>query len=187
MPFSEESAKYFASRNIQLASLKHNTKIGIFGSFYMSRKDDLLSLKKFLCDNGYNARISEDLDTRLQHERKARDPAYDRKLSDELINTSDIFLFILPREHDGDPPNLIQSVSMEIERLHTLSECGQKSEKYVAVFIEEGLRGKMGGVCEGLLGVKTNDWSCNDFKDIQEIFKPARQFCMNCIQDMYCY
>ena len=64
---------------------------------------------------------------------------------------SDIHIFVLPRERGDEPSNLIQSVSMEIERLHTLSESGRKSERYVAVYAENDLLGKMGGVCEGLL------------------------------------
>lgn len=46
MPFSKESVEYFTLRNNQLASLKHQTKIGIFGSFSKSRKAGLLALKK---------------------------------------------------------------------------------------------------------------------------------------------
>lgn len=187
MPFSKESADYFSERNRQLASLKRRTKIGIFGSFYGSRKAGLLALKKFLCDNGYDARISEDLDARPGHEREDRDPACDRKLSEKLIRESDIHIFVLPREQEDDPSNLIQSVSMEIERLHTLGECGKISAKYVAVYTEKDLLGKMGGVCEGLLLLKTGDWSIQEFNEIQEIFRPARQFCINCIQDMYCF
>ena len=185
MPFSKESVEYFSYRNKQLASLKRQTKIGIFGSFSGQRKAGLLALKKFLCDNGYYARISEDLDSRPRQERKKRDPECDRKFSENLIKESDIHIFILPKEQEGEPSNLIQSVSMEIERLHTLSECGQKSEKYVVIFAEGNLMGTMGGVCEGLLLSKKGDWPVLEFKDIQEIFKPARQFCMNCIQDMY--
>jgi hypothetical protein len=187
MSFSNESVDYYSLRNKQLASLKHHTKIGIFGSFSGSRKAELLALKKFLCDNGYNARISEDLDKRPDHERKKRDPECDRKLSEILIEESDIHIFILPREQEDEPSNLIQSVSMEIERLHTLSECGKKSDKYVAIYAEKDLLGKMGGVCEGLLLAKTGDWSIQEFNEIQEIFKPARQFCLNCIQDRYSF
>lgn len=187
MPFSKESIDYFSQRNKQLAALKRHTKIGIFGSFSGSRKDELLALKKFLCDNGYNARISEDLDKRPEHERKKRDPACDRKFSEKLIKVSEIHIFVLPREHEGEPSNLIQSVSMEIEHLHTLSECGKKSDKYVAIYAEKELLGKMGGVCEGLLLLKTGDWSIQEFNEIQEIFKPARQFCINSIQDMYSF
>jgi hypothetical protein len=187
MPFSKESVEYFSHRNKQLVSLKHQTKIGIFGSFSGSRKTGLLSLKKFLCDNGYNACMSEDLDKRPFHERMKRDPACDRKLSEKLIKDSDIHIFILSKEHEGEPFNLIQSVSMEIERLHTLSDCGQKSEKYVVIYAEAGLMGTMGGVCEGLLLLKKEDWSVGEFKNIQEIFRPARQFCMNCILDMYSF
>lgn len=187
MSFSEESGHYYSERKTQFDRLKIDTPIGIFGSFTGSRKTGLLALKKFLCDNGYNARISEDLDKRSDHERKKRDPACDRKLSEKLITESDIHIFVLSREHDGEPANLIQSVSMEIERLHTLNECGQKSGKYVAVYAETGLIGTMGSVCDGLLIAKDGDWAVEEYDEIQEIFKSARQFCMNCILDTYRY
>lgn len=187
MPFSKESVEYFTLRNNQLASLKHQTKIGIFGSFSKSRKAGLLALKKFLCDNGYNARTSEDLDKRSLPERLKRNPVCDRKISEKLIRESDIHIFILAKEQEGEPSNLIQSVSMEIEQLHTLSVCGQQSDNYVVIFAETGLIGTMGGVCEGLLLSKRRDWPVGEFTDITEIFLPARQFCMNCILDMYSF
>ena len=111
----------------------------------------------------------------------------DRKLSEKLIRESDIHIFILAKEQEGEPSNLIQSVSMEIEQLHTLSVCGQKSDNYVVIFAETGLIGTMGGVCEGLLLSKRRDWPFGEFTDITEIFLPARQFCMNCILDMYSF
>jgi len=185
MPFSKESVEYFFRRSKQLVNLKKETKIGIFGSFFGGRKAALIALKNFLLEDGYNARISEDLDRRPLNERKKNDPVCDRKLSEKLIRESDIHIFVLPCEHEDEPSNLIQSVSMEIEHLHTLSKCGQKSEKYVAVYTEAGLIGTMGGVCEGLLASKKGDWPIEEFDDIREVFKPARQFCMNCIQDMY--
>jgi hypothetical protein len=102
-----------------------------------------------------------------------------------LIMESDIHIFVLVQARENEPDNLIQSVSMEIERLHTLDDCGQKSANYVAVYAERGLKGTMGSVCEGLLLSKNGDWSVGEFDEIQELFRPARQFCMNCIQDLY--
>ncbi len=119
MSLSEESVYYYSERKKQFDRLKKETPVGIFGSFYGSRKRDLLSLKEFLLLAGYNARISEDLDRRTDADREIEDPVLDRKLSDELIASSDIHLFILVRQRDENPANLIQSVSMELEHLHT--------------------------------------------------------------------
>jgi hypothetical protein len=185
MTLSEETSHYYSERRKQFDHYKRNTPIGIFGSFYKSRKPGLISLKEFLFNAGYYPRISEDLDTRKGKDRKIKDPVVDRELSERLIAESDIHLFVLVRERKNEPDNLIQSVSMEIERLHTLDNCGQKSAKNVAVYAETGLIGTMGSVCEGLLLSKNGDWQVQEFTEIQEIFKPARQFCMNCIQDMY--
>jgi hypothetical protein len=185
MPFTRESVEYFSRRNKQLDNLKANTKIGIFGSFYKTRKSDLLSLKKFLTDCGYFARISEDLDTRKAPHKQ--DSAYSRELSIRLVMESDIHLFILPYQKNTDSKHLIQSVSMEIERLVTLEECREKSARYCAIYLEKGLRGTMGSVFEGLIDLKKDDWVIDDFESIEDIFKSARQFCLNCIMDMYSF
>ncbi len=187
MSLSEESNRSYSERRKRLDRLKRNTPIGIFGSFYEPRKRDLISLKEFLSNAGYNPRISEDLDVRTGKERKRRDPVSDRELSERLIAESDIHIFVMVHERENEPDNLIQSVSMEIERLHTLDDCGQKSADHVAVYAETGLIGTMGGVCEGLLLSKKGDWMVEEFDDIQELFRPARQFCLNCILDMNNY
>lgn len=182
MPFSNESKEFYRLRKNRLDSIKKNTLIGIFGSFYKTRKPDLLTVKNFLLQNGYNARISEDLDTLTENARKKIDCAiYDRELSERLITESDIHIFVLVRQRKSEPENLIQSVSMEIEHLHTLDRCGQKSGKYVAVYAETGLIGTMGALIEGLLRSKKGDWDIEEYDEIQEICIHTRQFCMNCI------
>jgi hypothetical protein len=185
MSLSDESNRYYAERRKHLEHLKHTTPIGIFGSFHASRKQELLSLKEYLLDAGYHPRISEDLDMRHGMERDRRDPVLDRVLSERLIDESDIHIFVLVHERENEPGNLIQSVSMELERLYTLEECGRKSAGYVAVYAETGLVGTMGSVCEGLLLTKKDDWHVQEFDDLQDIFRSARQFCMNCILDRY--
>jgi hypothetical protein len=187
MTFPEGPDGNYSDRKKQFDRLKRDTPIGIFGSFYPSRKTGLLALREFLWEAGYYPRISEDLLAKKDQNRKKRDTLSDRELSERLIAESDIHLFVLVRGRDDEPRNLIQSVSMEIERLHTLDDCGQKSAKYVAVYAETGLIGTMGSVCEGLLLSKKGDWVIEEFDTIQEIFKPARQFCFNCIQDKYRY
>ena len=187
MPFPNESIDDFSKREDRFDNLKQHTPVGIFGSFYGSRKSDLISLQQFLQDSGYHARISENLDTRGKKDRKKKDPVYDRELSETLIMESDIHIFVLVLPKEGEPENLIQSVSMEIERLHTLDSCGHTSADYVAIYAEKGLIGTMGAVCEGLLLSKEGDWEIEEFEEIHEIFKPARQFCLNCILDRYTF
>jgi hypothetical protein len=183
MSLPEASVNDYSERRKHLERIKRNTPIGIFGSFYPSRKQDLILLREFLGEAGYCARISEDLNTGREKESKKKDSLLDRELSERLIAESDIHLFVLVHSRKNEPDNLIQSVSMEIERLHTLDECGQKPAKYVAVFSETGLIGTMGSVCEGLLASKEGDWIIEEFSDIREILRPARQFCLNCVLD----
>jgi len=185
MTLSEEPDGRYSERRKQFDRFKRDTPIGIFGSFYPPRKTGLIALKRFLWEAGYNPRISEDLLMKKDQDRKNLDTRMDRRLSERLIAESDIYIFILVRRKADEPDNLIQSVSMEIERLYTLDDSGLKSADYVAVYAERGLAGTMGSVCKGLLVSKQGDWVVEEFDDIRDIFRPARQFCMNCILDLY--
>jgi hypothetical protein len=187
MPLSEEETEYFAGRTKRLAELKATTKIGIFGSFFESRKNDLLALKNYLLENGYDARISEDLDIRDSASREGLDPLNDLNLSESLIMDSDIHIFVLPARRGKEPEHLIQSVSMEIEHLYISDSYGKKSAKYVIVCVEKGLRVTMGGVCRGLLLKKEQDWIVFEFDEIAEIFQSIRQACLNFILEMSDY
>lgn len=176
-------------RDLRLASLdsfKKSIRIGIFGSFYNSRKDDLLQLRDYLRNSGYTqARISEDLDERSKDERQIDNPIINRDLSIQLINESDIHIFILCMRKESEPPNLIQSVSMELERIFTLRETGNLNANYVGVYIEKPLRDTGGGVFRGLVMTMENDWVIEDFDDIQDIFKPVMFFCLDSIRDIH--
>lgn len=185
MPLSEGETGCYAERIKRLAELKSTIKIGIFGSFFEPRKGGLLAIKQYLRENGYNARISEDLDPRNDDEKKQSDPVYDLNLSEDLIMDSDIHIFVLPARRKGEPEHLIQSVSMEIEHLYTSEMYGKKSAKYVLVCIEKGLIETMGGVCKGLLLKKEGDWIVIEFNELSEIFVQIKQTCMDFMLDMY--
>ncbi|MCK9276587.1 MAG: hypothetical protein M0P22_00680 [Methanoculleus sp.] len=133
-----------AYRLARVAAVKEQTPIAIYGSFYRERKQDLLLLRDYLRDPslGYSARISEDLDTVTPGQRS---PVRDREASELLIRKSDIHIFVMPRRREGEPDTLLQSVSMELERLNTLIECGAKRDQQVAVFSSAGLWRPPGG------------------------------------------
>lgn len=160
-----------SDRNLRLAlldSFKKSIRIGIFGSFYNSRKDDLIQLRDYLRKSGYTqARISEDLDERSEEERQIDTPIINRNLSIQLINESDIHIFILCMRKESEPPNLIQSVSMELERICTLREIGILNANYVGVYTEKQLLETGGGVFKGLVMTMANDWVIEEFEDIQ--------------------
>ena len=83
MSLSEESNDYYSERRRQFELLKKNTPVGIFGSFYGSRKNDLRALQQFLRKEGYFPRLSEDLEEDPRDTGAKRDPVKNRELSPE--------------------------------------------------------------------------------------------------------
>lgn len=163
---------------------KGNINIAIYGSFQQSRKGDLLALRDYLRANGYlNTRISEDYCDKL-------DPGTedgsikDIKLSDLLMDESSIHIFVFVKENPNEH-YLIQSVSMEFQRLSTLIQHGIKEDQPVAIYIEEGLEKIAGGVFKGRIAQNEHGWDIEFFKTIEQIYKPARRFCERSLVDLY--
>src|SRR5690606_24545917 len=152
-----------------LKDIKASIPIGIFGSFYGSRKDDLIKLRDFLHENGYNgAKISEDLDDRPIEERDTNDPIINRELSKKLILESEIHIFIIGRRHNSEPDILILSVAMELERISVLDEYQIKLCPFIAVYSEEGLVEITGSVFKGLIQEKIGDWDIEEYTIIED-------------------
>lgn len=186
VPPWERSTKQDADRN-RFERLKRELPIGIYGSFYQERKNDLLRLRDAMRGHGYlNACISEDLDDRPHELRHRSDPEYDRLLSKQLIDRSVAHVFVLAMPEGDEPANLIQSVSMELERLTTLMEYGLKSQQDVMLLVQNGLTdriaGSAGNVCKGLIVEKEYEWDIEYYARIDTTFKPTINFCYRCVE-----
>ncbi|WP_342678809.1 hypothetical protein [Methanofollis sp. UBA420] len=172
------------ARLARLESLKAQTPIGIYGSFYNNRKEDLIRLRDSLRKLGYNARISEDLDDGSGNIGGISKSVWDRELSERLINESDAHIFVVPRRREGESDTLIQSVSMELERLNTLIECGTKKNQQIAVFYELGLMDLkewgVGAVFRGLID-RSQSWTVGEFERINDLLPQARSFCFDAL------
>jgi hypothetical protein len=163
---------------------KENINIAIYGSFQQSRKRDLLALRDYLRAYGYlNARISEDYSDRLDPGTEDG-PIKDTRLSDLLMDESSIHIFVFVKEHQ-DEHYLIQSVSMEFQRLSTLMQHGIKEDQPAAIYIEEGLEKIAGGVFKGRIAQNEHGWDIGFFKNIEQIYKPARRFCERSLARIY--
>lgn len=172
---------------IRFERLKRELPIGIYGSFYRERKNDLLRLRDAVRQHGYlNACISEDLDDRPREARNPSDPIYDRRLSVQLIDRSVAHVFVLAMPRDDEPANLIQSVSMELERLTALMDHGIKDHQDVMLLVQNGLMdciaGSAGNVCKGLIAGKEYEWDIEYYTRIDTTFKPTINFCYRCIE-----
>ncbi|MEI7591284.1 MAG: hypothetical protein WCJ49_08270 [Deltaproteobacteria bacterium] len=184
--YSDNAMSNIHQRLALLDGYRKTVRIGIFGSFYNSRKNDLIQLRDYLRTQGYtNAKISEDLDDRLEEEWKIDNPIKNRELSTRLLNESDIHIFVVCMTGESDPVTLIQSVSMELERLCTLREKGHLTADCVVVYLQKPLKETSGGVFKGLVMSMKNDWVFVEFEEIQELFKTSRQLCYNCLREMY--
>lgn len=163
---------------------KGNASVAIYGSFQQSRKKDLLALRDYLRNSGYsNARISEDFCDRLDP-RTEDGPIRDVNLSDLLMDESSIHIFVFVKENKNEH-YLIQSVSMEFQRLSTLIRHGIKGDQPVAIYIEEGLERVAGGVFKGRVAQNEHGWDIGFFENIEQIYKPARRFCERSVADLY--
>lgn len=164
--------------------LKKNVNVAIYGSFQQSRKKDLLALRDYLRANGYlNTKISEDYCDRLDPGTEDG-PIKDAKLSDLLMDESSIHIFVFVKEN-LDEHYLIQSVSMEFQRLSTLIQHGIKEDQPAAIYIEEGLEEIAGGVFKGRVAQNEHEWDIEFFNNIEQIYKPVRRFCERSIADLY--
>jgi hypothetical protein len=92
-------------------------KVGIFGSFSTRNKKFLTSLKEFLKDNGYYARVSEDLEEEYPRRKDEGKYEYSRRLSELLIEKSQVHIVFFFLETEGEH-NINQSASMEFEILN---------------------------------------------------------------------
>ncbi|MDK2988833.1 MAG: hypothetical protein PWR16_362 [Methanoculleus sp.] len=172
---------------IRFERLKRELPIGIYGSFHQERKNDLLRLRGAVRQHGYlNACISEDLDDRPHEAPNPSDPVYDRRLSIQLIDRSVAHVFVLAMPEEGEPANLIQSVSMELERLTALMEHRIKDHQDVMLLVQNGLMdciaGSAGNVCKGLIAGKEYEWDIEYYTRIGTTFKPTINFCYRCIE-----
>ncbi|KUG19444.1 hypothetical protein ASZ90_010831 [hydrocarbon metagenome] len=166
--------------------LKNTINIAIYGSFQQSRKEDLLALKDYLQKYGYlNTKISEDVSDRLDPTADGG-PIRDITLSELLMDESSIHIFVFVKEKE-DEHYLIQSISMEFQRLSDLIEFGVKRDQYVAVYVEKGLEKIAGGVFKGQVMRNKHEWDIDFFRNIKEIFTPARRFCERSLADLYGY
>ncbi len=184
--YSHDAMSNINQRLALLQEYRKTVRIGIFGSFYNSRKDDLIWLRDYLKSQGYTqTRISEDLDDRSDEERKTDNPIVNRKLSTRLIDESDIHIFVVCSPETTEPLTLLQSVSMEIERVCTLREKGLLAAEHVVVYLQNPLKNTSGGVFKGLMMTMNNDWIFYDYDNIEELFTASRALCFECLREIH--
>ncbi len=156
---------------------KHEVKINIYGAFSRGRIEKLKKLRDFLRKNGYNARISTDLEEIYPRGENEGDDEYNRKISELFINDGDIHIFVFFTASE-DEKDLNQSAAMELESVYRLSK-----DEYVIIYFEKDSQKQVRTLLRGL--VKREGWDHEIFKEIEDIFEDALSFCNNCIRKIF--
>lgn len=156
---------------------KQEVKINIYGAFSGGRIEKLKKLRDFLRKNGYNARISTDLEEIYPRGENEGDDEYNRRISELFINDGDIHIFVFFTASEGEK-DLNQSAAMELESIYRLGK-----DEYVIIYFEDGSWEQVRTLLRGL--VRKKGWDHEIFKEIEDIFEDALSFCSNCIRKIF--
>ncbi len=154
--------------------------MGIFGSYIKPYKSELKILRDFLRENGYDAKIAQDLPEICDDDGKPN-----RWLqSKQLIDFSTIHIFIFHFEKDDDPANLMQMVSIEL----ALTEERKKPNVFILceVGLRNGIPGSFSTAVKDLLHnpVNLKNWEVEDYTSLDSIVhESVLMFCRRCITD----
>ena len=172
-------SREFGSRLESCCRNKRSVPVGIFGSFH--RYDLLKSLRDHLIGHGYPARLSTDLEEFHPHTKGEDEDVYNFRISRELINGSDICIFVVFHEHAGEE-NINQSVSQEAQYLYDQKDSGKRTALLrVLVLVEDGC--KPASLFRGLVKAFRPRWNEAPFSTREDLLMAARQFCWNVVEE----
>mgnify|MGYP003394074072 CR=1 FL=1 len=159
---------------------KDKCPIGIFGSFKFGRIEHLRGLKDYLNLNNYLAQISLDLDQHSRDPIFKKPPGYDLKISKNLINQSNIHIFVFnhesKREHYTHDSPLI-----ELTLLYSKIESNQIVTPNVLIYMQKGIENEVGSLLKDLISDKSL-WNPYSYKKLEDIHEHALMSCHNFIE-----
>ena len=100
-----------------IATKKEDSPIGIYGSFSKGNREYLVSLKTTLTYEGYNARLSENMEKDYPQDPGEKRHAYSLRMSDTLTRESEIHIVFLFHEPEGQHA-INTSACMELKTLY---------------------------------------------------------------------
>jgi len=161
--------------------LKDELTIGLFGSF---RRSHLEALKQHLReDEGFNARISYDLEDSHPRVPGEDDHAYGFRLGKTLVNESQVRIIHFFREAKGEY-GINDSATLEVGILYGLSIASPQTNRYTLILCEAGYDARnIGGMRRGIRPYTEREWRWHDFEDRDEAILHATQFCYDCLLD----
>ena len=165
MKFSD----WYDSQNFDLEIARKSVQIGIFGSF--QRIQHLQRCKEYLIRKGYTHTVlSCDLEHTYPKRAEETGDAYNLRISEQLIHTSDIHIIYFFRALGSDDVPVNESA---IQEYHILSE--QNKATGALVLVEEGTR--FAGLTRGLIDRNQGPVTHMDFDDPDETFSIVTQHC----------
>lgn len=170
-PFPELFSQIAESKQLD-SHLFNQTNIGIFGSFEEKRKIRLNKIKNFLLKHQFDAKISSDFECSNPKKQTEDIDTYNGRMSDLLLNRSEIHIFIFFYELDGEH-NLNSSTYREIVSL------GKKP--VLAIFEEGALNQQKTLFHRDLKNLKWTPFTSSNFKKINDV---CLQYCINRVMGM---
>ncbi|MBN2733862.1 MAG: hypothetical protein JXQ82_03270 [Methanomicrobiaceae archaeon] len=169
MKFSRRNEmKYF-----DLEIEKKSVQIGIFGSF--QRIEQLKLCKEYLFSKGYiHTRLSLDLEDKYSPKAGESRDEYNLKISEKLIETSDIHIIYFFKNCETDKVPVNESAVQEYRIMSDKS-----SPDKILVLIEE--KTSFSGLTRGLISRNDGYVTHMNFKSVDETFRPVSNHCLKCI------
>lgn len=165
MKFSD----WYESRNFDLDIARKSVQIGIFGSF--QRIEHLRKCKEYLIAKGYTRTVlSFDLEREHPKLPDETGDAYNLRISEELIRTSDIHIFYFFKALDSDDVPVNESAIQEYSIVS-----GQSRATGALVLVEEGTT--FAGLTRGLIDRNQGLVTHMDFDDPDETFGIVSHHC----------
>ena len=163
-------------REEEFRSFSKSVQIGILGYFSQLRIGELERVRESLTKRGLNAKMSIDLHEVFVQRPDETNAGYSLRISEELYNSSKIYIFILI------PPirmetRLLDSVGMEY------GWCYRDRRPYVATFLKRGTN--LATLPRGALDNMRPTWTVESYNTIEDIFAVAIAYSESAIREIY--
>jgi len=159
--------------------VKKRITIGIIGSF---RRPHLEMLKKHLCEKeGFDARLSYDLQEQNPQQPDEEDSAYNVRMSERLINESQVYIVYFFKEEEKEH-GINDSATYELGYLRAKRTSPPYTGRHALILCENGYDARNIGAMRAGIRSKTRDeWDWYDFEDPDDSISLATQFCYGCM------
>ena len=153
-----------------------NTQIGIFGYFGDSGLDNLIKLRDYLKRQGFNAKLSIDIENSVSNVISAQSDAIQSSL--QLYRTSKILIFIITPAPLDQQNKLLDSVAMEYGWAYL------EKRNCVGVYFKKGF--EFNTLPQGAIDEMYEDiWRYETFDQIEDVMGIISRFCEDKTRELF--